>query len=127
MKRITGTLSTCVRQAADLWSSTNREELIPVNADIRCQLQGKLMKGLYLVPGETEAMTLKRLGEAISTQARVKPSPLEQQPTILEYDETGVGQVINDRRVLGTFSFIGEADPVALLYYVDREAAEKQQ
>lgn len=127
MKHITGTLSTCVRQAADLWSSTTRKGLAPATTDVRCQLQGKLMQGLYLVPGETEGMTLKRLGEAISTQARVNPSPLEQQPTILEYDETGVGQTINDRQVLGTLSFIGEADPVALLYYVDREAAEKQQ
>lgn len=127
MKRITGTLGTCLQQATDLCSVRTREEPASAASAVRCQLQGDLVTGLYLVPGEAEGMTLKRLGEAITTQARISPTPLEQQPAILEYDETGVGQVLNARRIIGTLSLRGEAQPVALLYYLDDEAAEPQQ
>ena len=127
MKRITGTLDTCLQQARDLCSPSTYEAGTSAARAVRCQLQGQLVTGLYLVPGETEGMTLKRLWEAISTQDRVSPSPLQQHLAILEYDETGTGQVQGDRRVMGTLSLLGEAEPVALFYCLDQEAAEPQQ
>jgi hypothetical protein len=87
MKRQTGPLATCIRQAADLYGSGKPDErrVFPV----RCFLQGKLLTDLYLIPGEATEMTLQRLGEAVSVQGRISSSPLGQQPAILEYDETG--------------------------------------
>ena len=127
MKRITGTVDTCLQQAKDLcWDSTS-EAHTPATRAVRCQLQGKLVSGLYLVPGETEGITLKRLGEAMSTQARISSSPLEQQLAILEYDETGVGLLQGDRRIMGILSLSGEPEPVALLYCLDDEAREPAQ
>src|SRR5438067_2223762 len=127
MKHITGTLSTCLHHATVLCSERPQEERSAAAVTMRCQLQGPLVTGLYLVPGETEGITLKRLGEAISTQARISPSPLEQQPAILEYDETRVGQAWGDHRIMGILSLKGETEPVALLYYLDDEAKEPQQ
>jgi hypothetical protein len=94
---------------------------------VRCQLQGPLVTGLYLVPGETEGITLKRLGEAISTQARISPCPLEQQPALLDYDDTSLGQTSGNRRMLGTLSLTGENEPVALLYWLYDQTREPQQ
>jgi hypothetical protein len=90
-------------------------------------VQGKLVTGLFLFPGETRGITLERLGEAITTQARINPSPLEQHPATLEYDETGIGHLVNDRRVVGVLSLEDETEPVALFYCAEREAAEPKQ
>jgi len=127
MKRITGTVDTCLQQAKDLCWDSRSEAHTPATRAVRCQLQGKLVSGLYLIPGETEGITLKRLGEAMSTQARISSSPLEQQLAILEYDETGVGLRQGDRRIMGILSLTGEPEPVALLYCLDDEAREPQQ
>jgi hypothetical protein len=103
------------------------EEKSVAALSVRCQLQGPLVTGLYLVPGETEGITLKRLGEAISTQARISPCPLEQQPALLDYDDTSLGQQLGNRRLLGTLSLAGENEPVALLYWLYDEAKEPRQ
>lgn len=125
MKRKTGPLATCIQQAADLYGSGKPDErgAFPV----RCFLQGKLLTGLYLVPGEATEMTLQRLGEAVSTQARISATPLGQQPAILDYDETGAGTLIHDRWAIGTLSFVGESDPAVLLYRPDPLTAQVQQ
>src|SRR5436309_10802114 len=95
MKRQTGPLATCIRQAADLYGSgkPDEREVFPV----RCFLQGKLLTGLFLVPGEATEMNLQRLGEGVNTQARISFSPLGQPSALLEYDETGGGTIIHDR------------------------------
>ena len=125
MKRKTGPLVTCIQQAADLYGSGKPDErgVFPV----RCFLQGKLLTGLYLIPGEATEMTLQRLGEAVNTQARISAAPLGQQPAILEYDETGAGTLIDDRWAVGTLSFVGESDPAVLLYRPDQPTAQLQQ
>ena len=125
MKRQTGPLATCIRQAADLYGSGKPDErrVFPV----RCFLQGKLLTDLYLIAGEATEMTLQRLGEAVSTQARISAAPLGQQPAILEYDETGAGTLIDDRWAVGTLSFVGESDPAVLLYRPDQLTAQVQQ
>ena len=127
MKRMTGTLGACLQHATTLCTSRTREEQAEAAVTVRCQLQGQLVTGLYLVPGESEGITLKRLGEAISIQARINPSPLEQRPAILEYDETRVGLREGDRRIMGILSFEGESEPVALFYCLDDEAKEPRQ
>jgi hypothetical protein len=127
MKRITGTLGSCLQQATDVCSQQLHEEKSVAALSVRCQLQGPLVTGLYLVPGETEGITLKRLGEAISTQARISPCPLEQQPALLDYDDTSLGQQLGNRRLLGTLSLAGENEPVALLYWLYDEAKEPRQ
>ena len=125
MKRQTGPLATCIRQAADLYGSGKPDErrVFPV----RCFLQGKLLTDLYLVPGEATEMTLQRLGEAVSVQGRISSSPLGQQPAILEYDETGAGTLIDDRWAIGTLSFVGETEPAVFLYRPDPFTAQVQQ
>ena len=125
MKRKTGPLATCIQQAADLYGSGKPDEqrVFPV----RCFLQGKLLTDLYLVPGEATEMTLQRLGEAVSTQARISSSPLGQQSAILEYDETGVGTLIDDRWAVGTLCFKGETDPAVFLYRPDLLSAQVEQ
>jgi hypothetical protein len=125
MKRKTGPLATCIQQAADLYGSgkPDEREVFPV----RCFLQGKLLTGLFLVPGEATEMTLQRLGEAVSTQARISSSPLGQQSAILEYDETGVGTLIDDRWAVGTLCFKGETDPAVFLYRPDLLSAQVEQ
>jgi len=125
MKRQTGPLATCIRQAADLYGSGKPDErgVFPV----RCFLQGKLLTGLYLIPGEATEMTLQRLGEAVNTQARISAAPLGQQPAILEYDETGAGTLIDDRWAIGTLSFVGETEPAVFLYRPDPLTAQVQQ
>ena len=125
MKRKTGPLAACIRQAADLYGSgkPDEREVFPV----RCFLQGKLLTGLFLVPGEATEMTLQRLGEAVSTQARISSSPLGQQSAILEYDETGVGTLIDDRWAVGTLCFKGETDPAVFLYRPDLLSAQVEQ
>ncbi len=117
MKRKTGPLAACIKQAADLYGSGKPDQrgAFPV----RCLLQGKLLTGLSLLPGEATGMTLRRLGEAVSVQARSSSYPLGQQSANLEYDETEGGTVINDRRVVGTLCFEGETDPAVLLYRLD--------
>jgi hypothetical protein len=125
MKRITGPLDACIRQAADLYGSGKPQE--GARFPVRCHLQGKLLTGLYLVPGEAEGMTLQGLGEAVSTQGRISPCPLGEQLTILECDETGGGRVITDRWVVGTLCFEGDTDPVALLYRPDPHTAHTRQ
>ncbi len=127
MKRITGTLGSCLQQATALCSEQLHEERSAAALAVRCQLQGPLVTGLYLVPGETEGITLKRLGEAISTQARISPTPLEQQPALLDYDDLSLGQLSGNRRILGTLSLAGENQPVALLYWLDDQAREPRQ
>jgi len=127
MKRITGTLGSCLQQATALCSEHLHEDKSVAALTVRCQLQGPLVTGLYLVPGETEGITLKRLGEAISTQARISPCPLEQQPALLDYDDTSPGQPLGNRRFLGTLSLTGENEPVALLYWLYDQAKEPQQ
>src|SRR5438045_1426326 len=102
MKRITGTLGSCLQQATALCSEQLHEEKSVAAVTVRCQLQGPLVTGLYLVPGETEGITLKRLGEAVSTQARISPCPLEQQPALLAYDDTSVEPIPDKRRLLAT-------------------------
>ena len=125
MKRKTGPLATCIKQAADLYGSgkPDKREIFPV----RCLLQGKLLTGLSLMPGEATGMTLQRLGEAVSVQARISSYPLGQQSANLEYDETEGGMVINDRRVVGRLCFEGETDPAVLLYRPDPHTALVQQ
>jgi len=125
MKRKTGPLVTCIQQAADLYSSGKPDErgVFPV----RCFLQGKLLTGLFLVPGEATEMTLQRLGEAVSVQGRISSSPLGQQPAILEYDETGAGTLIDDRWAVGTLCFKGETDPAVFLYRPDLLSAQVEQ
>jgi len=125
MKRQTGPLATCIRQAADLYGSGKPDErrVFPV----RCFLQGKLLTDLYLIPGEATEMTLQRLGEAVSVQGRISSSPLGQQPAILEYDETGAGTLIDDRWAIGTLSFVGETEPAVFLYRPDPFTAQVQQ
>ena len=127
MKRITGTLGSCLQQATVVCGEQLHEEQSVAALSVRCQLQGPLVRGLYLVPGETEGITLKRLGEAISTQARISPCPLEQQPALLDYDDTSLGQSSGNRRLLGTLSLTGENEPVALLYWLDDQTREPQQ
>ena len=127
MKRITGTLGSCLQQATAVYSEQLHEEKSVAAVTVRCQLQGPLVTGLYLVPGETEGITLKRLGEAVSTQARISPCPLEQQSALLDYDDTSLGQPSGNRRILGTLSLTGENEPVALLYWLYDEAKEPQQ
>ena len=125
MKRQTGPLATCIRQAADLYGSGKPDEqrVFPV----RCFLQGKLLTDLYLIPGEATEMTLQRLGEAVSVQGRISSSPLGQQPAILEYDETGAGTLIDDRWAVGTLSFVGETEPAVFLYRPAPLTAQVQQ
>jgi hypothetical protein len=125
MKSKTGPLAACIQQAADLYSSgkPDEREVFPV----RCLLQGKLLTGLYLVPGEATGMTLHRLGEAVSAQAQISSFPLGQRPAILEYDETGAGTIINDRWVVGTLCFERETDPLVFLYRSDPHSAQVQQ
>jgi hypothetical protein len=125
MKRQTGPLATCIRQAADLYGSGKPDErrVFPV----RCFLQGKLLTDLYLIPGEATEMTLQRLGEAVSVQGRISSSPLGQQPAILEYDETGAGTLIDDRWAVGTLSFVGETEPAVFLYRPNPLTAQVQQ
>ncbi len=125
MKRQTGPLATCIRQAADLYGSGKPDErsVFPV----RCFLQGKLLTDLYLVPGEATEMTLQRLGEAVCVQGRISSSPLGQQPAILEYDETGAGTLIDDRWAVGTLSFVGETEPAVFLYRPAPLTAQVQQ
>ncbi len=125
MKRKTGPLAACIKQAADLYSSGKPDERVVF--PVRCQLQGKLLTGLYLMPGEATGMTLQRLGEAVSAQARISPFPLGQQSAILEYNETGAGTVINDRWVVGTLCFEGETDLAVFLYRPDPHTAQVQQ
>ena len=127
MKRITGTLGSCLQQASTVCSEHLHEEKSVAAVTVRCQLQGPLVTGLYLVPGETEGITLKRLGEAISTQARISPCPLEEQPALLDYDDTSLGQPSGNRRMLGTLSLTGANEPVALLYWLDDQTREPQQ
>ena len=127
MKRITGTLGSCLQQATTVCSEQLHEEKSVAAVTVRCQLQGPLVTGLYLVPGETEGITLKRLGEAISTQARISPCPLEQQPALLDYDDTNLGQTSDNRRILGTLSLTGENQPVALLYWLYDQTREPRQ
>jgi len=125
MKRQTGPLATCIRQAADLYGSGKPDE--PRIFPVRCFLQGKLLTDLYLIPGEATEMTLQRLGEAVSAQGRISSSPLGQQPAILEYDETGAGTLIDDRWAIGTLSFVGETEPAVFLYRPDPLTAQVQQ
>ena len=125
MKRQTGPLATCIRQAADLYGSGKPDE--PRIFPVRCFLQGKLLTDLYLIPGEATEMTLQRLGEAVSAQGRISSSPLGQQPAILEYDETGAGTLIDDRWAVGTLSFVGETEPAVFLYRPDPFTAQVQQ
>ena len=125
MKRQTGPLATCIRQAADLYGSGKPDE--PRIFPVRCFLQGKLLTDLYLIPGEATEMTLQRLGEAVSVQGRISSSPLGQQPAILEYDETGAGTLIDDRWAIGTLSFVGETEPAVFLYRPDPFTAQVQQ
>ena len=127
MKRITGTLGSCLQQATVVCSEHLHEEKSIAAVTVRCQLQGPLVTGLYLVPGETEGITLKRLGEAISTQARISPCPLEEQSALLDYDDTSLGQPSGNRRMLGTLSLTGANEPVALLYWLDDQTREPQQ
>ncbi len=117
MKRKTAPLETCIKQAADLYGSgkPDNREVFPV----RCLLQGKLLNDLPLMPGEAAEMTLQRLGEALNVQARISSYPLGQQSATLEFDETGVGTVMNDRRVVGTLCFEGETYPAMVLYRPD--------
>src|SRR5213080_3969756 len=105
MKRKTGPLVTCIRQAADLYGSGKPDErrVFPV----RCFLQGKLLTDLYLIPGEATEMTLQRLGEAGSGQGRTTTSPERQQPPILENDETGAATPNDDRSATGTLPSVG--------------------
>ena len=125
MKRKTGSLAVCIKQAADLYSTgkPDMREVVPV----RCLLQGKLLISLSLMPGEDTGMTVQRLGEAVNLQARISASPVGQQVANFEYDETGVGTVINDRRVIGTLCFEGELDPAVVLYRLDSYTALVQQ
>jgi hypothetical protein len=125
MKRQTGPLATCIKQAADLYGSEKSDKREGVS--VRCLLQGKLLTGLYLMPGEAAGMSLKRLGEALSIQARISPYPLGQQSATFEYDETGVGTVINDQRVVGTLCLEGETNPALVLYRPDPQTARVQQ
>jgi hypothetical protein len=117
MKRKTGPLAVCIQQAADLYSASKSDTREGVA--VRCLLQGKLLTDLYLMPGEATRMTVQRLGEAVNVQARISASPLGQQAVNFEYDETGVGTVIDDRRVIGTLRFEGELDPAVVLYRPD--------
>jgi hypothetical protein len=125
MKHKTGPLAACIKQAADLYGSGKPDERVVF--PVRCLLQGKLLTGLYLMPGEATEMTLQRLGEAVSTQGRISSCPLGQQSANLKYDETGAGTVINDRRVVGTLCFEGESDPAVFLYRPDPHTAQVQQ
>ncbi len=125
MKRKTGPLAACFQQATNIYGSGKPDERVVF--PVRCQLQGKLLTGLHLMPGEATGMTLQRLGEALSVQARISPFPLVQQSAILEYDETGAGTVINDQRVVGTLRFEGETDPTVFLYRPDPRTAQVQQ
>jgi 5-methylcytosine-specific restriction endonuclease McrBC GTP-binding regulatory subunit McrB len=125
MKRKTGPLVACIKQAADPYSSRKPDER--VGSPVRCLLQGKLLTGLYLMPGEATEMTLQRFGEAVSVQARISPSPLEQRSAILEYDETGAGTVINDRQVVGTLCLEGETEPAVFIYRPDPHTPQVQQ
>ena len=124
MKRKTGPLVACIKQAADLYGSGKPDEQVVV--PVRCLLQGKLLICLCLMPGDATGMTLQRFGEALSVQARISPYPLGQQSVILEYDETGAGTVINDRRVIGTLCFEGETAPAAFLYRPDPHILQVQ-
>src|SRR5215472_16912041 len=114
MKRKTGPLALCIQQAADFYSSgkSDTREGVPV----RCLLQGKLLTDLSLMPGEATGMTMQRLGEAVNVQARISAFPVGQQAANFVYDETGVGTVIDDRRVIGTLCFEGAIEPAVLLY-----------
>ena len=127
MKHTTGTLGSCLQQATAVCSEQLHEEQSVAALTVRCQLQGPLVTGLYLVPGETEGITLKRLGEAVSTQARISPCPLEQQPALLDYDDTSLGQTSGNRRILGTLYLTGENEPVVLLYWLDDQTKEPLQ
>lgn len=114
MRRVEGTLLQCVQQATELSRLRTEEE--QAASPVLCRLQGSLLTSLYLHPGEGEGMTLKQLGQAISKQEKVSSVPVAQEPALLEYDETWLGEHIDDQLVLGKLYLKAQFQPVALIY-----------
>jgi hypothetical protein len=117
MKQVRGTLLECVKQAADICHLRTQEEQGTI--EFYCRIRYPLLTGLYLNPGESEQMTLKRLGEAIIQQARVSSVPVGHQSALLEYGDAWVGEALDDRRIFGKVYLVGASEPVALIYQLD--------
>jgi hypothetical protein len=114
MKRVEGTLLQCVQQATKLEGLRTKEE--QVASPVLCRLQGSLLTILYLMPGESEGILLKDLGQAISNQAKVSSAPVAQEPAFLEYDETLLGELDDDQLILGKLYLRTQSQPVAFIY-----------
>ena len=69
-------------------------------------------------------MTLKRLGEAITQQARISQVPVAHKSALLEYDDARDGEALDDRRTFGKLYLVCTNEPVALIYQLDLEQDE---
>ena len=117
MKQVRGTLLECVKQAADICHLRTQEEQETIQ--FYCRIRYPLLTSLYLNPGESEQMTLKRLGEAITQQARVSQVPVAHTSALLEYDDAQDGEALDDQRTFGKLYLAGTREPVALIYQLD--------
>ena len=123
MKQTKGTLLECVKKAADIYLLRTRQE--QGTTQFYCLIRDPLLKGLYLNPGESERMTLKRLGEAITQQAQVSQAPVGYKSALLEYDDAWAGEAFDDRWVFGKLYLTGTSEPVALIYQLDLKQDEE--
>jgi hypothetical protein len=113
MKQVKGTLLECLHRAEDIFSVQATQGW--KQRSFYCQIKGPLLMDLFLAPGEAEGMTLKQLGLAISKQARVSQVSIGDQPALLEYDLTGIGETADEEPVFGKFYLAGTPEPVVLI------------
>ena len=123
MKQIKGTLLECVKKAADIYQLKTQEK--QGTSHFYCLVRYPLLTGLYLHPGESEQMSLKRLGEAITQQGQVSQAPVGHEPALLEYDDTWVGEALDDWRVFSKLYLVGTSEPVAFIYRLDLKQDEE--
>jgi hypothetical protein len=117
MTQLKGTFLECVQKAVAMYRL--RTEQDGKHRAFHCQIKGPLLTSLYLTPGETEDMTLNRLGEAISNQARISQAPVGDQPAFLEYDKAWIGEDTDDYQVFGKLYLVGVSEPVVLIYRLE--------
>lgn len=113
MKQVKGTLLECTQQAVAIFRLRTVQD--QKHRPFHCQIKGPLLTDLYLAPGETEDMTLNRLGQAISRQARISQSPVGDQPALLEYDAMGIGETADEEPIFGKLYLVGTSEPVVLI------------
>jgi hypothetical protein len=124
MKQVRGTLHECVQKTADICTLRTQEEQGTIQ--FYCRIRYPLLTSLYLNPVESEQMTLKRLGEAITQQARVSQVPVAHTSALLEYDDAWDGEALDDQRTFGKLYLVGTSEPVALIYLLDLKQVEGQ-